>query len=162
MLTDRPILYSATTTLAYNINQRFYGDLHYLWCTPHFNSSPSAATYTVPPTSSPFEIYTTLAREVAGVDSHSEKIRLNKVGIKRGAQIMRQRGIITEAQLKQIYAVVRLSQIGLFKPLLCIISSLAAQKYCTEVDISKKANPLSHEFIAADLPRTAFDVIALG
>ncbi len=32
------ILYSTNTWLAYKIAERFYGDMHYVWCAPFFDS----------------------------------------------------------------------------------------------------------------------------
>ena len=69
-----PILYSAITQLAFNINERYYGGVHYMWCTPFFDINTGSPDVTVPPTASPFQIYKTLAHEVAGGDNHSQKI----------------------------------------------------------------------------------------
>ncbi len=155
------MLYSTITKVALFVNQRYYGDRHYLWCTPNFRSNSDAVDFTVPPTSSPFDIYATLEKEVRGMDSHSEKIKLNRTGIVHGAQIMRQRMIISVAQKNQIEIIARDAPIAAFKPFLCVISSHDARSYCTEVDISRTANMFSQEYIAVDLPRLAFDVISL-
>jgi len=157
-----PVVYSTITFLAHNVNLKYYGGAHYLWCTPYFGIAPSPTNYTVPPTSSPFEIYRTLSREVSGSEMHSQKIDLNRVGIVRGAEIMRGREIITERQLIEIQEVARRAPNDMFRPLLCVIPTQLALSVLAEVDISKKANPLSHEYIAADLPRSVFDVISFG
>lgn len=80
------ILCSSITLIAFNVNERFYESVHYMWCTPFFDIDHRSPVYTVPPTSSPFQIYKTLARKVANVDCHSDKIEANRVGIIRGAQ----------------------------------------------------------------------------
>ena len=49
-----------------------------------------------------------------------------------------------------------------FKPLLCVISRIEAVPYYKRVEIGSRANPLSHEYIVADLPQSAFDVISIG
>lgn len=59
------VLYSTNTWLAYRINEKYYRGQHYAWCAslfsfkglPHYD-------YDIPPTSSPAEIYHSLASEV--------------------------------------------------------------------------------------------------
>jgi len=157
-----PILYSAVTQLAFNINERFYGGLHYMWCTPCFDINTKSPVYTVPPTSSPFQIYKTLAREVAGGDNHSDKVEANRVGITRGAEKKFADGTIDAACLKRIQDTARIASLSLFRPLLCVISVHEAAPYCSEVDLTSVANALSQEYIVERLPRSAFDVIDIG
>ena len=90
------LLYSTNTWLAYMIAQRFYKQVHYVWCTPHFDSlSVASHDATVPPTSTPREIYRNLFNEVKSGDRHSLKINENKTGICRGAESNRLAGLIT-------------------------------------------------------------------
>jgi hypothetical protein len=159
---ERPVLYGTVTQLAFNINERYYRGLHYMWCTPCFDIDLKSPVYTVPPTSSPFQIYQTLAREVAAADLHSEKINANRVGIQRGALKMLERGVIDQKTAERIQNTAIVAPVASFRPLLCVISADRAHEHCTEVDITAMANPLSQEFIVEDLPRTAFDVISIG
>jgi hypothetical protein len=159
---ESPILYSAVTLLAFNINERFYGGVHYMWCTPCFDVDTKSPVYTVPPTSSPYQIYRTLAQEVATGDNHSEKIEANRVGITRGAQKKFADGTIDATCMKRIQDTARVATLMMFRPLLCVISSHEAGPYCSEVDLTSMANPLSQEYIVSGLPRKAFDVINLG
>lgn len=156
------MLYATVTQLAFNINERYYGGLHYMWCTPCFDIDLRSAIYTVPPTSSPFQIYQTLAREVAAADLHSEKITANRIGIQRGALKKLERGMIDQRTADRIQNTAAVAPATNFKPLLCVISADRAQPYCTEVDVSVMANPLSQEFIVEDLPQSTFDVISIG
>lgn len=89
-----PVLYSAMTMVAYNINKTFYRDLHYMWCTPYFGSDYESPHFTVPPSSSPLEIYNTLKKEIDGADLHQTKIKLNRQGIRKGATTIKARGWI--------------------------------------------------------------------
>jgi hypothetical protein len=157
-----PVLYSAMTMVAYNINKTFYGDLHYMWCTPYFGSDYDSPHFTVPPSSSPLEIYNTFKKEIDGADLHETKIKLNRQGIRKGAQTMKALGRISDDQYSQIIEISKRAQPQQFKPLLCVISRLEAVPYYKKLDIKKKANPMSHEYIVADLPQTAFDVIRIG
>ncbi len=157
-----PVLYSTMTAVAYNINCKYYNGRHYMWCTPYFGSNYQSPHFTVPPSSSPLEIYNTLMKEIEGADLHNTKIKLNRTGIRRGADAMMAKGVITSAQRLEILEIGRRAPMQQFRPLLCIVSRLEAVPYCHPVAISKKANPLSHEYILADLPQAAFDVIRIG
>lgn len=157
-----PVLYSTMTAVAFNVNTKYYGGLHYLWCTPYFGSDFQSPHFTVPPSSSPLEIYNTILKEINGSDLHETKIRLNRMGIRKGAEAMKKLGRISDDAYKEIIAISKLTPMHQFRPLLCVISRLEAIPYYRKVDVKDRANPLSHEYIVADLPQSAFDVIKLG
>lgn len=157
-----PVLYSTMTAVAYNINMQHYGGLHYMWCTPFFGSNFQSPHFTVPPSSSPLEIYNTILKEIEGNDLHGTKIKLNRMGIRKGAEIMKKIGKISDDTYKEIITISKMAPTHQFKPLLCVISRLEAIPYYKKVDVRNKANPLSHEYIVADLPQSAFDVIRIG
>jgi len=147
---------------AYNINRQYYKNLHYMWCTPFFSGDFKSPHYTVPPTSSPLDIYKQLQGEIMNADQHAHKIKALRVGIRRGAQVMAQRGKITASQMNDIFFMAKRLDKVMFRPLLCVISRLEAVPHYKAVPIGDKANALSHEYILADLPQSAFDVISIG
>ncbi|MGI0014266.1 MAG: hypothetical protein ACREBU_12625 [Nitrososphaera sp.] len=157
-----PVLYSTMTAVAFNVNMKYYGGLHYMWCTPYFGCDFESPHFTVPPSSSPLEIYKQIAKEIEGADLHNSKIKLNRMGIRKGAETMMKRGKISPDACSEIIAISKIAPMHQFKPLLCIISRLEAVPYQQQVDVRSKANPLSHEYIVADLPHAAFDVIRIG
>jgi hypothetical protein len=159
---SNPILYSTMTVVAYNINMNYYGGLHYLWCTPYFGSDFKSPHFTVPPSSSPLEIYNTFLKEIDGADLHGTKINLNRMGIRKGAEKMAQQGRITMDEMREIHAITKVALPQQFKPLLCVISRIEAVPYFRKVGVKDRANPLAHEYIVADLPQSAFDVIRIG
>ncbi|MBY5854312.1 hypothetical protein HFN51_27805 [Rhizobium leguminosarum] len=159
---SKPVLYSTMTTLAYNINQQFYGDLHYMWCTPYYGSNYHSPTFTVPPSSSPSEIYRILESEVDGGDLHATLVGAKRVGIERGADFMVKRGKITDEQAREIQAICEIAPLNQFRPLLCVIPRLEVLPYSQTVDVRAKAHPLSQEYVVADVPQSAFDVIRIG
>ena len=75
---------------------------------------------------------------------------------------MLKRKAITEEAYKDIIAISKAVPMQQFRPLLCVISRLEAVPYYQRVDVLSMANPLSHEYIVADLPQSAFDVIRIG
>ncbi|HMR99952.1 MAG TPA: hypothetical protein PKE62_11920 [Anaerolineales bacterium] len=154
------ILYSANTWLAYIIAEDFYGGVHYVWCTPYFDpNSSDRLHYTVPPSSSPFEIYSGLLEDVKRGDRHSSKISENKEGIRRGVEYNLKAGIINDARAKEIEYIIENADIGDFSPLIYVIPYATVKDILEEVPVDKRANPLSHEFIIKKLPREFFDVI---
>ena len=156
------ILYSTNTRLAYLISKRYYGNLHYVWCTPYFDSqSISAHDYTVPPTASPSEIYHSLYQEVIRDDRHSAEIRENKDGLRKGVIAKREAGIITEGQRQEIETILNRTGIQDFKPLLYVIPFNLVADLVDEVPVDERAHPLSVEYIIRELPRHLFDVITL-
>jgi len=133
-----------------------------MWCTPYFGSDYKSPHFTVPPSSSPLEIYNTFSKEIEGADLHNTKIKLNRTGIRKGAQEMRKINRISEDQYNEIILIAKIATPQQFRPLLCVIPRLEAVPYYQKVDIKKKANPMSHEYIVAGLPQSAFDVIRIG
>jgi hypothetical protein len=82
------ILYSTNTWLSYIICEKYYGGLHYIWCTPSAQTNnQNHIDRTTPPTSTPIEIFKNLLEEVNRGDRHSAKIKENKVGLLRGITI---------------------------------------------------------------------------
>ncbi len=157
----RPLLlYSTNSWLAYAISERYYAGLHYVWCTPYAGpGSRSRHDTTVPPTSSPLEIYRMLHEEVSRGDRHSAAIEQNCAGILRGARSRRQQGMIDAAQEAEIGAAVRLAETRDFKPLLFVIPFGGIRRRVREVPVEQRAHPLSAEYIIELLPRASFDII---
>ncbi len=134
----------------------------YVWCTPYAGpGSRSRHDMTVPPTSSPLEIYRLMHEESSRGDRHSGAIERNRAGIVRGARSRRQQGMISEAQEAEIGAAVRLAQTHDFKPLLFLIPFGGVRGRLREVPVEERAHPLSLEYIIESLPRTSFDIIEL-
>jgi hypothetical protein len=159
---DKPVLYSTMTFLAYNINLQHYGGHHYMWCTPYFGSDYGSPIFTVPPSSSPLQIYMDLKREVDSGDLHGTLIKIKRLGIRRGADTMLKRGKITLDQRDDILAISQLATPEHFRPVLCILPRVEVLPYYCKVPVKSKANPLSQEYVVADVPTSSFDVIRIG
>lgn len=154
------ILYSTNSWLAYAINERYYAGRHFVWCSPFRGPGTMPAhDVTTPPSSSPLEIYRALYRDVAAGDRHSSKIRDNKIGLLRGAEIRRSKGHIREDDERDIAAVIDGAETRDFRPLLYVIPCSRLSKKIISVPVEKRAHPLSDEFIIDDLRRKSFDVI---
>ena len=155
------LLYSTQTWLAYAIAARFYGDEHYVWCTPYFNGGthhrPEPTAH--PPSSTPDDIARAFRDDISNGDLHSTKIDGNRAGLRRGAQAKHQAGIIDADQLRDIGTVIDRSGLKDFRPLVFVIPMTSAHKLVEDVAVADKAHPLSEEYIIHALPRSAFDII---
>jgi hypothetical protein len=157
---DPLVLYSTNTVLAYHINHTYYGDFHYVWCSPFFgvDNIPSPF-YPNPPSSSPQEIYQTLRKDVENSDQHSTKIKLNRSGLRHGANVTHSLGIITDAQRLEIFAKIKRARFAEFKPLLYVTPFPLVTGIVKLVPVNQRANPLADEYIIERLPRASFDII---
>ena len=153
-------LYSTATWLSHVIAQEYYGDSHYVWCCPYFDTKsirePSAAP---PPSSCPKEIYLQLAKDVDAGDRHSPKIAQARAGIVAGAVVKKKAGLITDAQFSTITEIVELAESREFKPLLYVMSYRHVRRLLRDVEPREKAHPLSPEYVIEHLPRPCFDII---
>ena len=156
------LLYSVNTWLAYNIGLRYYGGVHYVWCSPIFSArNHPVVLATPPPTSCPSDIYHNLAEEVRRRDGHSAKISENRSGLVKGAQKKHAAGVITADELHDIEQIAEAAERADFRPLLYIIPFVGVSHLLTEVPIEKRAHPLSQEYIIEELPTDLFDAIEL-
>ena len=154
------ILYSTNTWLAYKIAERFYGDVHHVWCAPFFDSDSIPSYQNAnPPSSNPSRICRELFEAVSTGDRHSMKIRNNQAGIRRGAKEKKNAGIITGREEKEIRKIVDKAEIADFRPLVYVIPYSLVVKMVEAVSVEKRAHPLSIEYVIKKLPRKFFDVI---
>jgi hypothetical protein len=156
------LLYSANTWLAYAIAEQYYGGQHYVWCTPYFDpSGVPSINYSVPPSSSPIEIYRGLRKDVTNGDRHSAKISANKAGILRGVEARRKDGDVTAEAAEEIAAILEAADIRDFRPIFFVIPFSLVRDKIEPVPVSQRAHPLSAEFIVKKLPRNCFDAIGV-
>lgn len=160
---DPLVLYSTNSLLSYRIAQKYYGEMHFVWCAPFFNyNSAPSLDVNIPPSSSPSEIYRCLYEDITRGDQHSIKIELNKAGILRGANAKERIKVITEAARLEIYAMVRRAEMADFRPLLYVIPYPPVTGLIQEVPIEERAHPFSVEYRIENLHRDLFDVIQFG
>lgn len=157
MLKDKTkVFYSTNTKLSYEINEKYYGGAHYIWCCPFFFQPGHAAS------STPLHIYTELKRDIETQDEHSAKIRQNISGLLKGADIQLKRGIIKQEDFDEIeYRLTKKWRFTDFKPLIYIIpNKTELQPLIAKVPSCDKAAPDSHEYIIEKIEKDFFDVIS--
>lgn len=159
-MANPPVLYSANTWLAYQISKRFYGNIHWVWCSPHFDARSVLPRDSGPPSSTPGDIYRELREATSRGDRHNARIAANKVGLLKGVVCKREAGVISEEQAKEIVSAIGATEIIDFRPLMYVIPMTAeVAAILTEAPIGARAHPLSIEYIIENLPSEFFDII---
>ena len=154
------IYYSVNTKLACEINEKYYNNIHYVWCSPFFYETNQPAS------SNPKEIYKELRRDIDSQDEHSAKIRQNVSGIRRGAKFKYDNMLIDNAQYEEIKAMVNRSWqrkvFSDFTPYIYVIpSSSHIETIVKAVSIQNKASIRSTEYQIKELSRDLFDIISV-
>src|ERR1700760_3933028 len=100
-----PLLYSTNVFLKLLIQERFRNDIHYAWCSEHFDSQ-SLSRYTlssqIAPSSNPADIYKELKVAVNRKDQHSHKINEQKLSLKNLALRWESAGEISLGEKEEI------------------------------------------------------------
>jgi hypothetical protein len=147
------------------INERYYKGFHYVWCSEVFDARAQYAYgphASIPPSSSPGEIYKAMREDVRRGDRHSENLKRLRKSIGEGAKAKFDAEEITQAQHKEIKKILDQALLADFRPLLYIIPYQGVAKVVEEVSIEERAHPLSLELRISVLPRTLFDVIEVS
>lgn len=159
---DEPlILYSANTWLAYAIAERFYGGMHYAWCSPVYDGTTAARHVNVPPSSSPAEIYRALLEDSRRGERHSELFAKKLDGVCKGALLRAQSGAISPEQEREIREMVGGARASELRPVLYVIPYAGVRDRIAEVPVSERAHPFSVEYRIYSLPRACFDLLEL-
>lgn len=154
-------LYSTNTELSYRLSRDFYNGRFYVWCSPVFEPPQDKLNkyHRIPPSSSPYHIYTDLKQAVESQDLHNSKIKDNKTALKRGALKNFENGVIDEQELVKINYIIDHANIQDFKPVLYIIDRKSVGEKLEIVPVEEMANPLSCEYRIAELKESEFETI---
>ncbi|MEL7571319.1 MAG: hypothetical protein AAGU14_12260, partial [Eubacteriaceae bacterium] len=147
-------LYSTGTLLAFKIAQRYYNNIHYVWCSTRFSFG-----FEQPESSNPSIICRNYLTSIATRDNHSSIIENNKLGILKGAAIKRKEGIINDRQELEIRAMTTEASFLDFMPVIYVINASNVLDKCKEAPVADRAAPHSIEYIIRELPRVDFDII---
>ncbi|HKP74390.1 MAG TPA: hypothetical protein VJT67_02550 [Longimicrobiaceae bacterium] len=156
------LLYSTSTWLAYSVAERFYGGVHYAWCSPVYDGRTAPAHVNIPPSASPGAIYRLFRDDSERGDLHSGAINRNAAGIGRGVEAKRLQGVIGPAEEEEIAKTLELSTARDFRPVLFVIPYEQVREIVVQVRVDDRAHPMSVEYLVEALPRAAFDMIELN
>ncbi len=149
-----PFLYSVGTQLAYKIAKRYYGNIHYVWCTTEFNSAKQ------PPTSNPATICKRYIEQIATGDRHTKEIRDNMAGILRGAKAKLNSGVINKQEYNEIRSIVSVAEYEAFFPILYIVESRKVKDKYKEVVVAERASDEAVEYKVENLQADEFEIIS--
>jgi hypothetical protein len=159
---DEPlILYSANTWLAYAIAERFYGGVHYAWCSPVYDGTTAARHVNIPPSSSPAEIYRALLEDSRRGERLSELFAKKLEGVQSAARAKVESGSITPAEAEEILEMIAKAHPRELRPVLYVIPYHAVRDRVAHVPPGVRAHPFSIEYRIYELPRSCFDVLEL-
>ena len=149
-------LFSVGTHFAKKINETYYNNTHYVWCTTHYDSKKQ------PVTSNPKSICKRWLELVHTGDRHAVEFSNNLAGILRGAQAKLEQGVIDQNQFSEIGQLINLAKYKDFFPVIYIIDiNKVGQTRCKEVPIKDRASDNSIEYKVEDLAAGEFQVIEL-
>jgi hypothetical protein len=151
------VLYSATSLLAYTIGQKYYQEVHYVWCAPLSGSDRYGVAN--PPSSDPLAICWRFFDDIKGGDQHSALVEANRRGLIRGASVKEGQGVIDQQTREVIELVVKSAALTDFSPLLLVIPFASVSTIVKPADILARARVTSEEYIIENLPRNCFDVL---
>ncbi len=155
-------LWSVQTELEWKINYKYYGDIHYVWCTPDFGSSVSKGNpLNNPPSAQVLFRYQELDEAANSGDLHSHAISDKRTGLRRGAEVKYEEGVIVEAQRDVINYIIENTECAGFRPLVYVMAYEEVKDIASTVPASAAASPSSIEYIIEKLPGDMFTYIRL-
>lgn len=159
----QPLLYSTNVLLKLLIQERFRGDVHYIWCSENFDSgalSKYSFSSNVAPSSNPADIYRELKIAVQKGDQHSHKINEQKLSLKTLAINWEANSEITTDEKDEIIYMVDKASFDQWRPLIYVTPHALVQPRLQIVPPAKRAS-LGVEYIIPDLKRNEFGIIEL-
>jgi hypothetical protein len=156
------VLYSTNTWLAYAISERYYGGVHYAWCSPVYDGRRTASHVNIPPTSSPAEIYRLLSAEVDRGERHSVVLEKNRKGLGKGLKARQAEGLVSATQQEEVASTIDSADIRDFRPVLYVIPFERVRGLVVDVPVPERAHPMSIEYRVERLSRDCFDMLELG
>lgn len=157
------VLYSTNVYLKLLIQERFYNDIHYVWCSEVFDSNTQplySVGSLVPPSASPADIYRRLKQDVKARDRGSTKIAEQKAQFEARAIKGAQDGNITESAKDDIIYMVKHADWHFWRPLLYVIPAAPVAARMQLVPMENRAG-FGDEYIIPDLSRPEFDILEI-
>src|SRR5215510_13966825 len=117
-------LYSTNPFLKLLIQEQFRKDIHYVWCSEHFDAKKVAAYSLgslVAPSSNPADIYREVRRDIEGGDSHSAKIKGWRASLLGLAIEWEMKGEIQAFEKNEIAYMIDKAPLAQWRPLIYVI-----------------------------------------
>jgi hypothetical protein len=160
-MNKRQVVYSTNPFLKLIIQEKYFNDIHFVWCSEFFDSRDLprlTSSAIIPPSSNPADIYRELRRDVERSDYHSAKITALKTTLIKLAIDFSDQGIITQDQKEEIAFMVNNASFEFWRPLVYVIPVEPALGRMQLVPINRRAG-YGNEYIIPNLKRSEFDII---
>lgn len=155
------LLYSVNPYLKYFIHQKYRGDVHFVWCSEHFDSrklggySPGS---NIGASSNPAVLYERLKQAVESEDEGDLKLSEQKTGLKSLAVDWNNTGKITLDEMEEIIYTIDYAHFKQWRPLLYVIPRALVDSRLIPVSRKNRAS-LGMEFRIENLRSSEFEVI---
>ena len=147
--------------MKFRIQRDYRNDVHYVWCSEHFDSTKLSAYAPGSRTArsaDPAAVYWELAEDVRTGDLHSAKIASQRATLKELAIDWEAAGEITKDEKEEIIYMVDYEPIQEWRPLLYLIPRILVTDRLELVSIKERASR-EKEYIIRDLQRSEFEII---
>ena len=153
-------LFSQSTRLAYTINEKFYKNEHYVWCSEFLHNKNQ------PPTSDPIARCNRLMQIINTGDRHAIEIDEHISGILTGASSKLKSQIITKEEHNIICAYINyvMDYVGYeaFMPIIYIIDYNKVKNRCEYINVPEKASDSSSEIRITNLKQREYTLIDMN
>lgn len=155
------LLYATVTFMKFRIQRDYRNDVHYVWCSEHFDSKKLGAYAPgsrIARSADPAAVYRELDEDVKTGDLHSAKIASQRATLKELAIEWEAAGEITKDEKEEIIYMVDYEPIQEWRPLLYLIPRILVMDRLELVPIQERASR-EKEYIIRDLHRSEFEII---
>ncbi len=146
------------------IQERYFGDVHYVWCSETFDPSSSDQHYElsqVPASSNPREIGKALALAVLSGDQHNDHIKRVRAFYVSHARKLRKSGVLTDQEYDDLVFQVKSQNFRLWRPICYVIARPSVEPRLILVRARVSAG-FGKEYKIADLKRDEFETMELS
>ncbi|MHC1623744.1 MAG: hypothetical protein ACXQTR_04050 [Candidatus Methanospirareceae archaeon] len=148
--------------MAWKINYKYYGDIHFVWCTPDFGSSVSKGNPLNNPSSAQvLWRYKDLDEATKSGDLHSSAISKNRMGLLQGVEAKYAEEVIDEDQRDALHFIIENTECIGFRPLIYAMAYGEVKDITSIVQADAAAGPSSTEYIIEKLPGSMFTYFSL-
>lgn len=155
--TENPVfLFSQSTKLAHKIDEKFYKNEHYVWCSEFIHDNNQ------PPTSDPIARCNRLLQIIKTGDRHATEIDEHLSGILAGAKAKLKSKVISKEEHKLICTYLNIVGYEEFMPIIYIIDYSKVKERCEYVSPRNKASDSSSEIRITNLKPDEYTVIDMS
>jgi hypothetical protein len=153
------VLYSAQSSIAYKINKRYYGDIHYLFAAPFAGYELENIIPDNPPSSLPIHIYWNLDKESKSATKKGLYISANETGLLKGVQEKLKNNVISEEIRNEIEDSIQKATPSLYRPIMYQID--VNDEVIPFIQKFPDIDPFSQEVLIPALPGKYIKVYSL-